>query len=154
MRLIGCMQAYLPKADMMASAERQMVTVTNQVGVDLSQLHSQEWRQATLPYVAGLGQRKARALLRTLAASDAPTTRKALKETLGEVVWRNAVGFLRVRRVDNSHAEGHLEILDNTRVHPEHYSQAIQIATEATDIDQELSSKEERAEAICKAFEK
>ena len=69
----------------MATAERQMVTVTNQVGVDLSQLHSHEWRQATLPYVAGLGPRKARALLRTLAASDAPTTRKALKETLGEV---------------------------------------------------------------------
>jgi transcription elongation factor SPT6 len=75
---------------MMATAERQMVTVTNQVGVDLSQLHSQEWRQATLPYVAGLGPRKARALLRTLAASDAPTTRKALKETLGEVSARRS----------------------------------------------------------------
>jgi hypothetical protein len=72
------------------------------------------------------------------------------------VVWRNAAGFLRVRLVDNSHAEGYLEVLDNTRVHPDHYQQAIQIATEAVDqdFDQGLSSKEERADAIREAFEK
>jgi hypothetical protein len=52
------LQAYLPKADMRAAAERQMVTVTNQVGADLSAMHAQEWRQQTLPFVAGLGQRK------------------------------------------------------------------------------------------------
>jgi transcriptional accessory protein Tex/SPT6 len=101
---------------------------------------------------------QARALLRTLTATDAAVSREELKKHLGAVVYTNAAGCLRVRTSGNYRSErdkqGFEELLDATRVHPEHYTIAIQIATEATDMDAEGLEPEEKKEAIRSALEK
>lgn len=48
--------------------ERALVDVVNKVGVDINRAANDEYYAALLPYVAGLGPRKAQVLIRKVAA--------------------------------------------------------------------------------------
>ena len=127
----------------LAAARRVLVTAVNQVGVDLNAAAACPWRAAPLAYVAGLGPRKAGALLKGVAGlgGRAPS-RAALAggpAGLGPIVWRNAASFLRVCRLDapgggdgyESDEEGATNPLDDSRVHPEAYKAALAVAVAA-----------------------
>ena len=48
--------------------ERSLVDVVNKVGVDINRAVNEPYFAYTLPYVAGLGPRKAQALVKKIAA--------------------------------------------------------------------------------------
>lgn len=48
--------------------ERALVDVVNKVGVDINRAANDEYYAALLPYVAGLGPRKAQVLIRKVVA--------------------------------------------------------------------------------------
>ena len=54
-----------------------------QVGVDLNAVVGSTWRAAPLPFIAGLGPRKAAALVRTVLQKHSVACRKELWDGLG-----------------------------------------------------------------------
>jgi transcription elongation factor SPT6 len=65
--------------------------VCDQVGVDINRAARSPWQAATLPFVAGLGPRKAQALIRAVQKNDGISSRYNMwheLEVLGKVVFR------------------------------------------------------------------
>eukprot|EP00261_Vitis_vinifera_P032001 XP_019073244.1 PREDICTED: transcription elongation factor SPT6 homolog isoform X1 [Vitis vinifera] len=106
--------------------EQMMVDVTNQVGIDINLAAAHDWLFAPLQFVSGLGPSKAGHLQRALIRIGAVTCRKKLIEHgLGTMsVFRSAVGFLRVRCCGMASASSNMDLLDDTRIHPESYNLA------------------------------
>ncbi|KAJ2361320.1 Transcription elongation factor spt6, partial [Coemansia sp. RSA 2611] len=107
-----------------AVVERAFVDVVNRVGVDVNASHA----RALLPFVSGLGPRKAHALAarvgaRALEARSDLVVRRLCTRT----VFVNCASFLRVRAA--------ADVLDDTRVHPEDYDLARKMALDALDIE-------------------
>ncbi|KAK6120427.1 hypothetical protein DH2020_045821 [Rehmannia glutinosa] len=104
------LESFLTPDEKYGMVEQVMVDVTNQVGLDLNLASSHEWLFAPLQFISGLGPRKAASLQRSL-------------------VFINAVGFLRVRRSGlTSSSSQFIDLLDDTRIHPESYSLAQDLA--------------------------
>lgn len=92
----------------------------------MNQAISQEWLFGPLQFVAGLGPRKAALLKAHMVAETAVNARNNLREepfNIGEVVFTNAATAIRLRSKD--------DILDDTRIHPDDYKLAFNIAMEA-----------------------
>lgn len=62
------MHAQLPREKLLAALERALVDVTNGVGVDINRAVIDAYYQHLLPFVCGLGPRKAQALARKIAS--------------------------------------------------------------------------------------
>ncbi|XP_051151104.1 transcription elongation factor SPT6 homolog [Andrographis paniculata] len=125
------LENFLTPDEKYSMIEQVMVDVTNQVGLDLNLASSHEWLFAPLQFISGLGPRKAASLQRSLVRAGAIFTRKDLLTShgLGKKVFINAVGFLRVRRSGlTSSSSQFIDLLDDTRIHPESYSLAQDLA--------------------------
>ncbi|GLI70134.1 hypothetical protein VaNZ11_014942 [Volvox africanus] len=131
------MQDALSKDERMAAVTRVMVTAAAQTGVDVNLACNVAWRSELLQFVPGLGPRKAGALLAALTRNrNKAESRSMLYKdlgVLGKVVFRNAGPYLRVLKVPGiRHLENlSFRTLDNTRISPEMYRLAIQLAQAA-----------------------
>ncbi|BDA45673.1 Transcription elongation factor SPT6 [Coccomyxa sp. Obi] len=140
------LQDVLPKQELLAVAERICITATNQVGVDLNRVALNTWQAAPLQFVAGLGPRKAQALLRAVQRVQSVESRFALWEELGLLgrnVFRNCAGFLRITPQDMNKEE--TPALDDSRVHPSFYDTATCLAQLAVKPSSDLDPKDTRA---------
>ncbi|RWW27585.1 hypothetical protein BHE74_00012559 [Ensete ventricosum] len=111
--------------------EQVMVDATNQVGVDINLAASHEWLFAPLQFISGLGPRKASALQKAFVRAGSIFNRKEIPmgKILRKKVFINAVGFLRVCRSGAASASSHImDLLDDTRIHPESYDLAKNLA--------------------------
>ncbi|XP_039837734.1 transcription elongation factor SPT6 homolog isoform X2 [Panicum virgatum] len=109
--------------------EQVMVDATNQMGFDVNLAASHEWHFSTLQFIAGLGPRKASALQKDLVREGSIFSRKELVKPLGRKVFMNASGFLRVRRSGAAAASAQIiDLLEDTRIHPESYVLAKNLA--------------------------
>lgn len=120
--------------------EQIMVDVTNQVGVDVNLAINHEWLFGPLQFISGLGPRKAASLQRSLVRAGAIYTRKdfVALHGLGKKVFVNAVGFLRVRRSGLAASSSqYIDLLDDTRIHPESYGLAQELAKDVYDLNVE-----------------
>ncbi|KAL7097644.1 hypothetical protein ACP275_10G156800 [Erythranthe tilingii] len=125
------LENFLTPDEKYGMVEQVMVDVTNQVGLDLNLASSHEWLYAPLQFISGLGPRKAAFLQRSLVKAGPIFTRKDLLTShgLGKKVFVNAVGFFRVRRSGlTSSSSQYIDLLDDTRIHPESYSLAKDLA--------------------------
>lgn len=125
------LESFLTPDEKYGMVEQVMVDVTNQVGLDINLAASHEWLFAPLQFISGLGPRKAASLQRSLVRAGAIFTRKDLLQShgLGKKVFINAVGFLRVRRSGlTSSSSQFIDLLDDTRIHPESYILAQDLA--------------------------
>lgn len=125
------LENFLNPDEKYAMVEQVMVDVTNQVGLDINMATSHEWLFAPLQFISGLGPRKAASLQRSLVRAGAIFTRKDFVTVhgLGKKVFVNAVGFLRVRRSGLAASSSQfIDLLDDTRIHPESYGLAQEMA--------------------------
>ncbi|GAB4839178.1 Transcription elongation factor spt6 [Ancistrocladus abbreviatus] len=125
------LERYLAADEKYDMIERIMVGVTNQVGLDLNLAANHEWLFAPLQYISGLGPRKASSLQKSLVRAGAIFSPKDLLTThgLGRKIFFNAAGFLLVRRSGLAASGGQFfDLLDDTRIHPENYALAQEIA--------------------------
>lgn len=128
---LNTLESFLTPDEKYDVVEQVMVDITNQVGVDLNLAISHEWLFAPLQFISGLGPRKAASLQRSLVRQQTIFTRKDLltEHHLGKKVFVNAVGFLRVRRSGyTANSNTYIDLLDDTRIHPESYSLAQELA--------------------------
>uniref|UniRef100_A0A2P2KHS7 Transcription elongation factor spt6 n=1 Tax=Rhizophora mucronata TaxID=61149 RepID=A0A2P2KHS7_RHIMU len=128
---------FLTPDERYAMIEQVMVDVTNQVGLDVNLAISHEWLFAPLQFISGLGPRKAASLQRSLVRAGAIFIRKdLLNHGIGKKVFVNAVGFLRVRRSGLAAASSQfIDLLDDTRIHPESYTLAQEMAKDIYEQD-------------------
>ncbi|XP_020220029.1 transcription elongation factor SPT6 homolog [Cajanus cajan] len=132
------LESFLNPDDKFTMVEQVMVDVTNQVGLDINLAISHEWLFAPLQFISGLGPRKAASLQRSLVRAGAIFTRKDFltEHKLGKKVFVNAVGFLRVRRSGLAASSSQfIDLLDDTRIHPESYILAQELAKDVYEED-------------------
>jgi transcription elongation factor SPT6 len=104
------------------------------VGADINLMATNAWQSPPLEFVAGLGPRKARALLEAVQREGHVESRHQLWKDLGVLgnrVFRNCAPFLRVRSSGAGMSNVRLDVLDDSRIHPESYHLALEIARSA-----------------------
>ncbi|KAK0720611.1 SH2 domain-containing protein [Lasiosphaeris hirsuta] len=136
-------QRFLPQDKLYKHLETAMVDMVNLVGVDINEAMGDPYTAHLLPYVAGLGPRKATLLIKGINANGGvvssrdelvgdPERRKL--PVLGPRVWNNCASFLFIE-YDTTSPDS--DPLDNTRVHPEDYDLARKVAADALGLDEE-----------------
>ncbi|KAJ2691590.1 Transcription elongation factor spt6, partial [Coemansia spiralis] len=111
--------------------ERALVNVVNRVGVDVNLVARHAHKRPLLQYVSGLGPRKAHAIIGRISAGDRPLESRSdlvVRRLCTRTVFVNAASFLHVRPAV-------MDVLDDTRVHPEDYDLARKMALDALDIE-------------------
>jgi len=115
------------------------------------------WRRHTLQFVPGLGPRKAQALLQAVARNGNRVESrnfmyKELGDVMGRTVFRNCGACLRV--TDGAlPALSNMELrqLDNSRIHPESYRQAVALCSAATgdeDVEAAVEEHKDKLEVV------
>jgi transcription elongation factor SPT6 len=136
-------QQLLPEAKLRKQLDTAMVDIVNLCGVDINEAIADPYTANLLPYVCGLGPRKATAVLKTINANGGVVnTRDELVgdpdsgklPVVGPRVWSNCASFLSIE-YDSSNPTS--DYLDNTRVHPEDYELGRKMAADALELDEE-----------------
>jgi transcription elongation factor SPT6 len=136
-------QSLVPETKMRKQLDTAMVDMVNLCGVDINEAVSDPTVAKLLPYVCGLGPRKATAVLKTINMNGgAVNTRDELVgdpdsnklPVVGPRVWNNCASFLMIEYDPTSPQS---DYLDNTRVHPEDYELGRKMAADALELDEE-----------------
>jgi transcription elongation factor SPT6 len=136
-------QNLLPQDKLNKYLESAMVDMVNLCGVNINDAMTDTYVQNLLPYVAGLGPRKAMSVVKAINANGGVVnTRDELVgdpdsgklPVVGPRVWNNCASFLWIEYdATNSSSDP----LDNTRVHPEDYELGRKMAADALELDEE-----------------
>eukprot|EP01114_Cavostelium_apophysatum_P013868 TRINITY_DN3454_c0_g1_i4.p1 TRINITY_DN3454_c0_g1~~TRINITY_DN3454_c0_g1_i4.p1 ORF type:complete len:1553 (-),score=591.00 TRINITY_DN3454_c0_g1_i4:61-4719(-) len=134
---------------------RCFINVVNLVGVDINRAVSHKFAVSCLQFVSGLGPIKSAALIQNVFRRGGKLASREELESLpnmGPVVFTNCAGFIRIRDKYFKKNED-LNVLDDTRVHPDDYSLVRKMATDALEKDgdeviEELMRKPKKLEEI------
>eukprot|EP01018_Ginkgo_biloba_P029203 Gb_29261 [translate_table: standard] len=146
---LNSLEHFLTPDERFEAVEQVMVTVSNQVGVDINLAASHEWMFAPLQFVSGLGPRKAAFLQRAILRAGRVYSRRELLTSLGamkRLVFINSAGFLRVRGTGQAASGNHvMDPLDDSRIHPESYELAKKMAEDVycEDVGQDIDDMDE-----------
>ncbi|CAK7566313.1 MAG: Transcription elongation factor spt6 [Sporothrix epigloea] len=136
-------QNLLPAEKLAKALETAMVDMVNLCGVDINEAVSDSYTANLLPYVSGLGLRKATAVIKGINANGGSVTSRdelvgdpdsGKLAVVGPRVWNNCASFLYIE-YDSSNPSS--DPLDNTRVHPEDYELGRKMAADALELDEE-----------------
>ena len=136
-------QQYIPKEKLIKNLETAMVDMVNLCGVEINEAVSDLYTANLLPYICGLGPRKAAQLIKVINLNGGVVgTRAELVgdpdhgklAAVGARVWNNSASFL---YIDFDASEQEADYLDNTRVHPEDYDLGRKMAADALELDEE-----------------
>ncbi|KAF3032899.1 Transcription elongation factor spt6 [Didymella heteroderae] len=138
-------QTLIPQDKLMDRLETAMVDMVNLVGIDLPETYDDKYMSKLLPYVCGLGPRKADRMIKAIQANgDEILARydligvsengRDLKPAMGPKVFQNCASFLYIPYDSTEEAS---DYLDYTRVHPEDYDLARKMVADALNMDEE-----------------
>ena len=136
-------QHLLPAEKLAKVLETAMVDMVNLCGVDINEAVSDTYTANLLPYVSGLGPRKATAVIKGINANGGSVTSRdelvgdpdsGKLAVVGPRVWNNCASFLYIEYDSSNPAS---DPLDNTRVHPEDYELGRKMAADALELDEE-----------------
>lgn len=143
-------QNLLPEERLWAALESAMVDMVNLIGVDINKAQDSSYEGNLLQYVSGLGPRRAEDLKRRIAKSGGTLSSRAElveKGFLTKNIFINCASAFKIRFSARRFAENYahreepgvtqLDILDETRIHPEDYELANKMAADAQDLDEE-----------------
>ncbi|PPR03612.1 hypothetical protein CVT24_007728 [Panaeolus cyanescens] len=140
-------QNLIPTEKLLVAFEQALVDITNKVGVDINRATNDHYYAHLLPFVCGLGPRKAQVLVQKILSQGGTIVNRdqfIKNSLLSTKIFLNAVAFLRVMqdRDMRSHKyrpddENMQDPLDDTRIHPEDYDLARKMATDALELDEE-----------------
>ncbi|ORY65465.1 SH2 domain-containing protein [Pseudomassariella vexata] len=136
-------QNLLPQEKLLKYLETAMVDMVNLCGVEINEAVSDSYTANLLPYISGLGPRKATSVIKAINTNGGvvnsrdelvgdPDNNKL--PVVGPRVWNNCASFLYIEYDPSNPAS---EPLDNTRVHPEDYELGRKMAADALELDEE-----------------
>ncbi|PGH12257.1 transcription elongation factor spt6 [Polytolypa hystricis UAMH7299] len=121
--------------------ESALVDMVNLCGVDINEAVSDTATANLLPYVCGLGPRKAAQLVKIINMNGGVVNNRVellgvntQYPAMGVKVWNNCASFL---FIDFDSSDPDADYLDNTRVHPEDYDIGRKMAADALELDEE-----------------
>ncbi|KAJ2491500.1 Transcription elongation factor spt6 [Coemansia sp. RSA 2050] len=125
-------QRLVDAAVLLPAVQRAFVNVVASTGVDVNAAAAHPHLAHTLPFVAGLGPRKAHAVLSRVSPADPLESRNDLvtRRLCTRCVFVNCASFLRIRPPA-------ADALDATRIHPQDYILAYKMAMDALDIEED-----------------
>ncbi|KAF1951572.1 transcription elongation factor-like protein spt6 [Byssothecium circinans] len=139
-------QTLIPQDKLLDRLDNAMVDMVNLVGLSLMEAYDDPYLSKLLPFICGLGPRKADKVIKAIQANGDEVHKRfdllgvseeddrELKAAMGPKVFQNCASFLWL------HFESHTETsdyLDNTRVHPEDYDLARKMVADAMGLDEE-----------------
>ncbi|KAF2008153.1 transcription elongation factor Spt6 [Amniculicola lignicola CBS 123094] len=139
-------QTLIPQEKLFDRLENAMVDMVNLVGINLPDCYDDPYMSKLLPYVCGLGPRKADRLVKAIQANGddivarfdliglSELDNRDLKAAMGPKVFQNCASFL---YIPFESTEESSDYLDNTRVHPEDYDLARKMVADAMGMDEE-----------------
>lgn len=136
-------QHLVPENKLRKQLETAMVDMVNLCGIDINEAVNDVYTQNLLPYICGLGPRKAVGVIKAININGGVVnTRDELVgdpeahklPVVGPRVWNNCASFLMIE-YDPSMPTS--DYLDNTRVHPEDYELGRKMAADALEMDEE-----------------
>lgn len=139
-------QTLIPQEKLLDKLENAMVDMVNLVGVELKEAYDDPYLSKLLPYICGLGPRKADRLVKAIQANGdeilsrfdligvSEDTSRDIKAAMGPKVFQNCASFV---YLDYQQHEDASDYLDNTRVHPEDYDLARKMVADALGMDEE-----------------
>lgn len=133
-------QYLLPSDRFKEAIESVFVDYTNLVGVEINEVVRSSYIANLLPFVAGLGPRKASGLLQGIQARGgtvANRTELITGHITSKIVFMNCASFFKIPYDKRSIRNEETEMLDATRIHPEDYELARKMAADALELDEE-----------------
>lgn len=136
-------QNLLPEDKLKKTLETALVDLVNLCGVDINEAVGNPYVANLLPYVSGLGPRKAQAVIKGINMNGGSVIRRDelvgdpdnnKLPVVGVKVWDNCASFL---YIEYDATNPQTEPLDNTRVHPEDYELGRKMAADALELDEE-----------------
>jgi transcription elongation factor SPT6 len=136
-------QHLVPEEKLRKQLETAMVDMVNLCGVDINEAVSDTYTANLLPYICGLGPRKATSVIKAINVNGGVVnTRDELVgdpdsgklPVVGPLVWNNCASFLSIEYDPTMPTS---DYLDNTRVHPEDYELGRKMAADALELDEE-----------------
>ena len=130
-------QRLLPQDRLRLHLERCIGAVVNDNGVDINAAMTSTYLQTMLPFVAGLGPRKAHALVNAISTKLEGTlinrTLLISRNILTFQVFQNCASFLRIEQdmLLEADEDDVPDVLDSTRIHPEDYDFPRKMAADA-----------------------
>eukprot|EP00092_Neocalanus_flemingeri_P032376 GFUD01035199.1.p1 GENE.GFUD01035199.1~~GFUD01035199.1.p1 ORF type:complete len:863 (-),score=296.98 GFUD01035199.1:64-2652(-) len=136
---VGMYQHDVSQAKLKAALEEIVMECVSFVGVDVNSCS-----QHLLKRVAGMNSARAKAIVETRDKQGDFKNREQLKKIkgIGEKVFTQCAGFIRVVARDGSGGKKGMCELDNTQIHPESYDAATKIVNMAACSLGQLGSKE------------
>jgi transcription elongation factor SPT6 len=138
------LQSFLPEEKLKEALDRAFVNVVNEVGVDINEILHDEFnepKQRALYYICGFGPRKSIYLKQLIFGENYKPyyqpfieSRATLNDYLEPKVFQNSAGFLRIR-------PDPMELLDDSRIHPDSYDLARKYSRNTPDMDDARSSQ-------------
>ncbi|ELR06845.1 Nucleosome remodeling protein [Pseudogymnoascus destructans] len=136
-------QHLVPEETLRKQLDTAMVDMVNLCGIDINEAVTDPYVANLLPYVCGLGPRKATSVIKAINMNGGmvnsrdelvgdPDSQKL--PVVGPRVWNNCASFLSIE-YDPSMSTS--DYLDNTRVHPEDYELGRKMAADALELDEE-----------------
>ncbi|KAL5034776.1 Transcription elongation factor spt6 [Batrachochytrium dendrobatidis] len=134
------LQNLLPDLKRKTVLERALMNAVSLCGVDINAAASNSNLAHTLQFVSGLGPRKSQAIISKIIRSGGKLESRAdliRKNLCAAKVFINCASFLRIRskHFRQSFSDSVIDVLDDTRVHPEDYDLARKMAADALDLD-------------------
>ncbi|KAJ9476993.1 Transcription elongation factor SPT6 [Pseudozyma hubeiensis] len=148
-------QRLLPQDRLRLHFERCIGAIVNENGVEINQAMTSTYLQTMLPFVAGLGPRKAQALVNAISTKLEGTlinrTLLITRSILTFQVFQNCASFLRIEQdmLLEADEDDVPDVLDSTRIHPEDYDFPRKMAADALNKHEE-DLEGEHASLPCK----
>ncbi|CEF64905.1 Transcription elongation factor SPT6 [Strongyloides ratti] len=145
------LQETINKSTFIKYCVASIMNFVNKLGVDINRCIEQEHVYNMLQFVCGLGPAKASHIKKSILACEAglATTRAVIVTVcgMGTNIYMNSSAFIKIDTVKvRERTDEMVNELDCSRVHPEHYSLAAKIASDA--LDMEVDADESQISAI------
>ncbi|ODV94945.1 hypothetical protein PACTADRAFT_50786 [Pachysolen tannophilus NRRL Y-2460] len=117
-----------------------LVDIVNMVGVDINEAVRDEYLALELPYISGLGPRKASGIIQSIQNKGSTLNNRSdliTQQITSKYVFLNCASFLKIPYNNRTITSSDTDPLDATRIHPQDYELAIKMASDALELDEE-----------------
>ncbi|WWD16106.1 transcription elongation factor SPT6 [Kwoniella shandongensis] len=136
--------------------ERGLVNSVCGMGIEINSCVADPYQRAMLPFISGLGPRKADALIHGIQRNGALLNRLAFSDLgfFGPTIFENVAGFLTIESdlkdmmLEPQNPQEQPDPLDMTRIHPEDYEFAQKMCQDSLDLDVEDVTDRHKSEVV------
>nr|ODN87881.1 transcription elongation factor SPT6 [Cryptococcus depauperatus CBS 7841] len=149
-------QKLISQEKLLYHLERGLVNSVCYMGIEINSCVADPYQRTMLPYIAGLGPRKADSVVYSIQKHGALINRMAFTDLglFGPTIFENVAGFLTIEsdlrdmmlEVENPQEQP--DPLDMTRIHPENYEFAQKMCQDALDLDVEDVADRHKSEVV------